>query len=142
MAFENGINCKLMDLFKIEKEVLKEMEAEMQEPNPLMHEVWGNVTPDLYRCRFIFNPVRLSIVKWLLKFQNLTTVELKDQLGLPWGVLNIHLESLRKKEYIETHPIVDEGGIGTMVCLNPEVVPEFRQVISLLKVFAENIGQY
>lgn len=142
MAFENGINRKLMDLFRIEKEVLKEMEAEMQEPNPLMHEVWGNVTPDLYRCRFIFNPVRLSIVKWLLKFQNLTTVELKDQLGLPWGVLNTHLESLRKKEYIETHPIVDEGGIGTMVSLNPKVVPEFRQVISLLKVFVENIGQY
>lgn len=144
MAFENQIHRKLMDLFKLEKEIkplADEEEGMVREKVGLSEEIWGNVTPDLYKYRFIFNPVRLSIIKWLMRHSRMTTVELKAHLGLSWGVLNTHLEALRKKGYVEINPTINEEGVGTAVYLRPEVSREFNRVISLLKVFIGSINQ-
>lgn len=144
MAFENQIHRKLMDLFRLEKKIkplADEEEDRVREKVGRSEEIWGNVTPDLYKYRFIFNPVRLSIIKSLMKHSRMTTVELKNHLGLSWGVLNTHLEALRKKGYVEINPTINEEGIGTAVYLLPEVSREFNRVISLLKVFVGSINQ-
>jgi len=93
---------------------------------------------ELYSFKFLFNPVRLSMVKLLYENLQLTTVELKDLLQLNWNTFNSHLAALKDKGYVEGAYTFQDGTRSQMITLLPYGEEQYQMLTELLHLFLDS----
>ena len=99
----------------------------------------GFVPEEFYEKKFLFNPYRLSIIRLLMKYPKLSTVEIKNTLDLSWNTFNSHLLALKNKNFVFIDHTMDEEGMATYVSLQPDALNEFKNLTSMLRLFLESV---
>lgn len=103
------------------------------------------VPTEIYDFKFLLHPVRLAMMKLLFDQPKITSVELKEQLGINWNDFRNHLKSLRKKGLIEIEQGFVDDALAQIVSMSNAGLSEFKELTDLVTSFLSShadLGPY
>ncbi|MHA2250895.1 MAG: transcriptional regulator [Candidatus Kariarchaeaceae archaeon] len=98
-------------------------------PNPQISEI---DVKTLLNFKFLFNPIRLMILKVINNHFCFSTSELRKILQIPWGTFNDHLKALIKRNYIEIGQEFINHSPVKIVNITYEGRREYQSLINIL----------
>lgn len=105
-------------------------------------EVKGVIPHDIMNYKFLFHPVRLSIIKLLYENLELTSMELKDILRISWNDYYTYAYSLGKKGYIKIEDQFVDGNKRQVLSIENKGIEEYKVLIDLMHLFLDNSVDY
>ncbi len=104
-----------------------------------------DIPPELFDLKFLFNPVRLSIVKLLHESVELESVELRLLTGVSKNDFSNHLKALKEKNYVHSTQKFINGSLCQILSLEPVGMREYENLKEVLIEFLDatpNIEAY
>lgn len=95
---------------------------------------------DIFKYKFLLHPVRLSIMKLLYENIQMTSLEIKEKLGISWNDVGNHITALKEKGYISTDHQFQEGSRKQVVSIEPFGTQEFKVLTELLHLFLDSFA--
>jgi len=113
--------------------------------NKDLDEIQSELPRAILDFKYFLHPVRLSIIKLLDENINLTTVKLKDFLGISWNEILFHIDSLKKTEYITVNQQFIDGTTKTIVSAEAKLISQYNALKDVLFEFLDgspNLERY
>jgi basic membrane protein A len=143
IVFNLKIRETLSSLFKDHPElVIYIINANLIDDDEVASRFKKEVPRELYRYKFILNPIRLAITKLLFENAELSTIELKNRLGLSWDELNNGIKALKKSNYIEIEKRFYEDRLTQFISLKVNKIDEFRTLSAMLVDFLSDTPNF
>jgi len=84
------------------------------------------------------HPVRLSIIKLLHDNGNMTSIKLREMIGVDWGKFNNHLKSLKNSRFIRIDQTFVDERISQLIILEQQAITKYQQYKESMIQFLEN----
>jgi hypothetical protein len=105
-------------------------------------EFMKQVPPDLLEYKFLLHPVRLAILKVMYDYVNLTTIQLKEKLGLTWTEFNNGIKSMKRADLLHEQTKFVDGNVRIIVTLTNLGISQFQDLKRLLIDFLSDFNTY
>jgi len=113
--------------------------------NKIRDEIQSELPKEILDFKYFLHPIRLSMVKLLDENIHLTTVQIKNFLGIGWNEVQFHLESLKKADYITINQQFIDGTTRTVVTAESKMISQFNSLKDILLEFLDatpNLDKY
>lgn len=110
----------------------------MIEDRKLESKLRSSVPKGLLEFKFLLHPIKLSMMKVLHESMNVSTVELRQELGISWNEFNYHLNQLKKKGYVRVEVDIVDHSFKNVITLETQGIEEFKILQSLLIEFVNS----
>ncbi len=98
------------------------------------------IPPDLFEYKFLLHPIRLAILKVMYDQVNLTTIQLKEILGLTWTEFNNIFKTMKRANLLFYHTKFVDDNVRIIVSLTNLGITQFRDLKRLLIDFLDDIN--
>ncbi len=129
--FKHQLNKLLAESFHISNDVLEEETLEVEESGIESSEF--EFPTELLKHKRLLHPVKLAILNLLAKHYRLATSDVRRLLGIPWGNLETHLNSLRSANLIEQRVEFVGDKARQILYLTPEGTQNYSAVTTALQ---------
>jgi basic membrane protein A len=96
----------------------------------------------ILKHKFLLHPVRLAMCKMLAENSRMTSSELREELGIPWGDFSNHTRSLRQKNFIYQEDVIVDGSVKQVISLEELGRKAYDELILLLIDFIDKSPLY
>lgn len=100
-------------------------------------ELKDRVPPEIFNYKFLMNPIRLVITKLLYEKVELSSIEIRDMLQIPWGNYSTHVRALKKHDIIQIKEEFVDSSVKQILTLSPKGIEEYKALIDILKQFLD-----
>jgi parallel beta-helix repeat protein len=91
------------------------------------------IPQELYRFKFLLNPIRLAIIKILDDYSSFTSAKLRKMLNISWGKYTTHLDALIKEGFVVSVDEFVEGSPARVVYIEPKGRNLFLELQSVFR---------
>lgn len=100
------------------------------------------IPKNLLDSKYLLHPVRMAMLKLLYESLEMSSVELKDIIGITWNDYTTHTVSLKKYGYIRIDDGFIDGKRRQLLSILPKGIEEFKMLMDLLHLFLDNSVDY
>ncbi|OLS27176.1 MAG: hypothetical protein HeimC2_12860 [Candidatus Heimdallarchaeota archaeon LC_2] len=97
-----------------------------------------NIPLEMFKYKFLMNPIRLAMVKMLSVHDNLTSIQIKNSLEISWDEYYTNIKALESKSYITVDDNFDKEMRRQFVYLQKEGRQDYINLMTLLQDFADD----
>ena len=97
-----------------------------------------NIPLEMFKYKFLMNPIRLAMVKMLSVHDNLTSVQIKNSLEISWDEYYTNIKALESKSYITLDDNFDKEIRRQYVHLEKEGRQDYINLMTFLQDFTDD----